>query len=249
MAHGVPTLETRDWKFKKRVQTVGHFIREPTRYYLEEFFKQAPLANGDISVASNLDFEVLGSNMTSTLSTFSTTVAGITLTTAGGDNDSGYVCPHLDTKQTSWTSTLWGTENQVIWEAAIKTDTAVLTTLLWAGLKLTQDPTVATDDNQAYFRYSTDDSDTNWEIVSSIGGVATTTDSGVAVTGATVYLFRIEIDEDRKAHFYIDDVLVYSTTALTNDVDLIPYIGVQALTGAARSILIGYEKISRFIYE
>ncbi len=249
MAHGIPTLETRNWKFKKDVQTVGHFIREPSRYYLEEFFKQAPLEDSDIAVNANLDFEVLGTNMTSTLSTFSTTVAGITLTTAGADNDQGYVCPHLDTKQTAWTNTLWGTENQVIWEAAVKTDSAIATTLLWAGLKLTYDPTVATDADQVYFRYSTDDADTNWEIVSSIGGVDTTTDSGVAVAASTVYLFRIEIDSDRKASFFINDVHIYKTAALTDDVDFIPYIGVQALAAAARSVLIGYEKISRTIYE
>ena len=269
MAHGIPTLETRNWKFKKKVQTVGHFIREPSRFYLEEFFKQTPALNAVLTAAfdnadatnasnvtittarnvANKDFEVAGDNMTTALVTFSTTVAGITLTTDTTDNDSAYICPHLDTKQTAWTNTLWGTENQVIWEAAIKTDTAVLTTLLWAGLKLTQDPTIATDDNQVYFRYDTDVPDTNWQCITSIAGVDTTTDSGVTVSGATVYLFRIEIDSDRKAHFYIDDVLVHSTTALTNDIDLIPYIGVQALMGAARSVLIGYEKISRTIYE
>jgi len=247
--HGIPQLETRNWKFKKKAQVVGHFIREPSRYYLEEFFKQAPLEDSDIAVNANLDFEVLGTNMTSTLSTFSTTVAGITLTTAGADNDSGYVCPHLDTKQTSWTNTLWGTENQVIWEAAVKTNTAVATTLLWAGLKLTADPTIATDDDQVYFRYDTDVPDTNWQIISSIAGTDTTTDSGVAVSGSTVYLFRIEIDSDRKASFFINDEFIFKTAALTNDVDLIPYIGVQALTGSARSVLIGYEKISRTIYE
>ncbi len=140
--------------------------------------------------------------------------------------------------------------DQVIWEAAITTGDDIATgLLLWAGLKLTNDPTVATDDDQAFFRFSTDDSDTNWEVVSSIAGTDTTTDSGVAVAVDTKYNFRIELDSARKACFYINDVLVYKSAALTNDVDLIPYIGIQALSATAEFVTVHYEKVSRILYE
>jgi len=220
------------------------------RYKLEEYYKQAPLLNTDIAVNSNLDFEVLGTNMTSALSTFDATRGAIRLTTAGADNDQGYVCPHLDTKQTAWTNILWGTENQPIWEAQITTGDDISTGVLyWAGLKLTYDPTVATDDDQVFFRFSTDDADTNWEVVYSIGGTDTTVDSGVAVAADTQYNFRITIDDDRIARFYINDTLVSTSTALTDDVDLIPYIGVQALSGTAEFIRVHYQKISRILFE
>ena len=249
MAHGVPTLENRNWLFKKKAQIIGHFIREPSRYVLDEYFAQKPALNTDVGVAYNLDFETLGTSMTTADVTFPGTIAGIQLDTHGADNDQAYICPHLNTDQTAWASVLWGTENQVVWETAIKTNSAIATTLIWAGLKLTADPTVATDNDQVFFRYSTDDSDTNWEIVSSIGGTDTTTDSGIAVAASTTYQLRIEIDSDRKAHFYIDNVLLYSTAALTNDIDFIPYIGIQALDTGKFSLFVAYEKISRFIYE
>ena len=239
------------------------------RYVLTENFNQLPqlnavvnaaftdadataAANTAIKVASNLasrDFEVLGTNATSAQVTHGTTIGAIALATAGADNDQTYICPHLDTNQTAWTDTLWGTENQVIWECVIKTNSAILTTLIWAGLKLTYDPTVATDDDQAYFRFSTDDSDTNWEVVNSIGGTDVTSDSGVAVAASTIYYFRIEIDADRRAHYFIDGKEVYCSTAMTNDIDLIPYIGIQALTGAARTMWVSKQKISRIVYE
>lgn len=229
----------------------GKPLRNATgRVYYEEFFNQPPAINTDIGVATNLDYEVLGTNMTSALVTYSTTSAGIVMTTAGADNDQGILTPHLDTKQTALAGTLWGTENQVVWEAAITVGDDIATgLLLWAGLKLTNTPTIATDDDQVFFRFSTDDSDTNWEIVYSIGGTDTTVDSGVAVAANTQVKFRIDIDSDRKAHFYINDVEITKSTALTNDVDLIPYIGIQALSGTAEFVTVHYEKISRILYE
>lgn len=244
-------------------------VEGSNRYVLTENFNQLPqlnavlsaaftnadataAANTALKVASSLasrDFEVTGTNAVSGSITFGTTVGGIILTTAGADNDQTIVHPHLDTDQTAWAEIPWGTENQVIWETVIKTNSAILTTLIWAGLKLTSDPTVATDDDQVYFRFSTDDSDTNWEIVSSIGGVDTTSDSGVAVAASTIYYFRIEIDSSRQAHFFINNKEVYRTEALTDDIDLIPYVGVQALAGEARSLWLTKQKISRYVYE
>ena len=54
--------------------------------------------------------------MTSALSTFSTTAAGILLTTAGADQDQAILAPHLDNAGTgdtdsisAWTGVQWGT--------------------------------------------------------------------------------------------------------------------------------------------
>ena len=221
------------------------------RSVLEENYNQRPGLNASVGIAFNVDFEILGTNAAEADVTWGTTVGGVELKTHGADNDQVIVLPHLDTLQSAWTGVLWGTENQVIWEAAIKTSDVTTGILLWAGLKLTSDPTVATDDDQAYFRFSTDDTDTNWEIVNSIGGTDTTADSGVAVAASTNYYFRIEIDSARKAHYFINNKEVYVSTAMTNDIDLIPYVGVQCLdaTPSSQYLYLVKQKISRIVYE
>ena len=221
------------------------------RYSVVENFKQRPGLNGSVGIAFNVDFEILGTNAAEADVTWGTTVGGVELKTHGADNDQVIVLPHLDTLQSSWTGVLWGTENMVIWEAVIKTSDVTTGILIWAGLKLTSDPTVATDDDQAYFRFSTDDADTNWEIVNSVGGTDTTADSGVVVSASTNYYFRIEIDSARKAHYFIDNKEVYVSGAMTNDVDLIPYVGVQGLdaTPSSQYLYLVKQAISRIVYE
>jgi hypothetical protein len=245
-----PPFTNGPYSFSEDIDFGGQIRLNTNRYALVEQFEQPPALNAAVGVATNLNFEVLGTNMTSALCTFSATRGAIRMTTAGADNDQGILLPHLDTKQTAWTGIKWGTENQVVWEAIITTGDDVATGVLyWAGLKLTNTPTVATDDDQAFFRFSTDDSDTNWEVVYSIGGTDVTADSGVAVAADTQYKLRVEIDEDRKAHFYINDVQVAVSTALTDDVDLIPYVGVQALSGTAEYIEVHRVSCSRIFFE
>lgn len=260
---------TGDLDFKDEVKFSGNLRKSPGRYYLEEFFEKRPALNAAIATAydnadatnatntaittarvvANKQFEILGTNASADDITFDATNAALLLTTDGADNDQIIILPHLDANQTAWSQIKWGTENQVIWEGSIKTGATIATALIWAGLKLTNTPTVATDADQVFFRYSTDDSDTTWQVESSIGGVDTSTDSGVTVAVDTNYKFRIEIDSDRKALCYINDVLVYKTAALTNDVDFIPYIGLQSLSAAADTLLVNYEKISRILFE
>ena len=236
------------------------------RYVLDENYPHVPGLNADIAPASapnasaaelalmmakNKCFEVLGTSAVSADITFATTVGAVELKTHGADNDQVIILPHLDTGQTAWSGVKWGTENETIWECVIKTSDVTTGVLIWAGLKLTNTPTVATDADQAYFRFSTDDSDTNWEIVNSVGGTDTTHDSGVAVSASTVYYFRIEIDSDRKAHYFIDNKEVYVSGAMTNDKDFIPYVGVQCLdaTPSSQYLYLVKQKISRIVFE
>lgn len=268
MANGISQLENRDWNFKGDVSVLGDLKGNRNRYCLEEYFSHKPGLTADIIPASaddgndgatkaefaalavaNKHFEILGTSASSDDITFAATDAGILCTLDGADNDQIIVLPHLDTNQTAWTGVQWGTENQVEWECAIKTGSVVTTTLLWAGLKLTNTPTIITDDDQVMFRFSTDDSDTTWRCVSSIANTDTNTDSGITVAAATWYRLRIKILSSRAAEFYINDVLITRTTALTNDVDLIPYVGCQALDTMAPVFTLAYEKISRVLYE
>lgn len=211
-----------------------------------------PSLNADIQNAAEAtrmiadpDFEVLGTNMTSALSTFNAE-GGIKLTTAGADDDQAILLPHLDANQSGWAQTTWGTDQQTRWEAVIETGASIANYHLWAGLKLTNTSTLGTDNDQAFFRFNVEDTDsTVFQIVYSIGGTDTQKPTEVVVAASTRYYLVIEIDEARVARFYINNVLVYTSTALTDAIDLIPYIGVQALTGAAKSVVVYGEAISR----
>lgn len=233
------------------LQGATHFSRSTGRYYLEEFFKRKVGINADIlnaaeavNAIANTDFEILGTNAVSADQVLSVN-GGFTLTTAGADNDQVIVLPHLDANQSSWNITEWGTENQLVYECLVTTPAAVTTVLFWAGLKLTNTPVIITDADQVYFRFSTDDVNVNWRIISSIGGTDTNTDSGIVVAVNTTYRFKIFINAARVARFYIDDALLFTTAALTNAVDLIPFVGVQALAVAARTLTLHHEKLSR----
>jgi len=205
-------------------------------------------ANGVITLArviANKNFEVVGTGATTDDVTHSATTGGVLLTTDSSASQQVIIAPHLATGQTGWSSTEWGTENQVIFEAVVRTGASVADVILWAGLKLTNDQDITTDDDQAFFRF--DAGVANWETVTSVGGVADTeVNTGVAVAVNTNYYLRIEIDSTRKPHYFINDKEVNVGAALTNDVDLIPYVGVE---GNAKTLYLVKEKISRIIFE
>ena len=247
--------------------------RDTRRYYLNESWNQKPALNAAIAVAYNLDFEVLGTNMTTALVTFDSDRAGLTITTAGADQDQSIILPHLDTNQTSWTGVGWGTENQVEWECAVSTN-AIADQKIWAGLKLTNDQLIATDANQAYFKFQTDATNseaftdyTLWHFVHSIGGTDYISALPITVAANTLYRFKITIDSNRKASIFVNGVQYNVTTtaastggtavttgttptaALTNDINLIPYIGIEAGAASAKALDVHHEAISRLIYE
>ena len=265
----------------------GNAAKDTRRYYLEEWFTQLPKLNAvnvidpdandasalALHVLANKNFEVLGTNMTSALSTRNATAAGITLTTAGADADQAIVLPHLDANQTAWTGNKWGTENQTVWECSINTN-AIDNQKLWAGLKLTNDQLVATDDDQAFFKFQTDATNseaftdfTKWHFVHSVGGTDFISVLPITVVANTIYHLKIEIDSARKLSIFVDGQQYNITTtsgstggtavttgttksgAMTDDVDLIPYIGIEAGAGAAEALDVHYQCISRTLFE
>ena len=267
-------------------------IKDTRRYYLEEYFAQLPGLNADLASTTestntpvNRNFEVLGTNMTSALATYSATVAGMTVTTAGADADQSIVLPHLDTKQTAWTGTKWGTENQVHWECGIRTSSAIDNQKIWAGLKLTNDQLPETDANQAYFYFATDETVgqtlstyTPWYFIYSVAGTDYLTNLGITVAASTNYHFKIKFDSDRKMSIFVNGVQygasqtaqssalsggtsatgttqgdiddsTQKSVAMTNDINLIPYVGIEAGDGAAAALDVQFETISRLIFE
>ena len=273
-------------------RTMGDPAKDARRYYLEEWFLQRPGLNAiniidpdadsasalAITQAANKNFETLGTNMTTALTTFSATHGGILMTTAGADQDQAILLPHLDTNQTVWSGTKWGTENSVEWECSISLP-AIDNQKVWGGLKLTNDQLVATDNNQIFFKFQTDATNSeafttfaNWHVVHSIGGTDYISRLPIAVAADTPYHLKIAIDSDRKATVFVNGVQYNLTStsgstggtsvtavqpgvaatksaALTNDVDLIPYIGIEAGAAAAEAINVHYTAISRHVFE
>ena len=267
-------------------RTISDPAMDARRFYLEEWFLQRPGLNANIDQVStvevqralNRNWEALGTNMTTALATFATTSAGILATTAGADQDQAILTPHLDTAATAWAGALWGTENSVSFETSIMLP-ALDNQKVWAGLKLTNDQLVATDDDQIFFKFQTDATNSeafttfaNWHVVHSIGGTDHISALPIAVAANTPYHLKIEIDSDRKATAFVNGVQynltstagstggtsvtavqpgvqVTKTAALTNDVDFIPYVGIEAGAGAAEAVNVHHVCMSRNVYE
>jgi len=227
----------------------------PTRYSLRwaAGFRGKPGINADATSATDatreaadMFFEVLGTNAVSADTAYYAE-GGITLTTHGASADSTILVPHLGTNLSPWKQITWGTSKQVEWECDISTATQITSTSIWAGLKLTNTPTVATDDDQAYFYYDSATNSGKWEAVSSIAGTDLESDTGLTVAVSTRYHLKITIDSSRVARFYANGVL-YKTTAALTSVNLIPYIGVKQTAGSiTRSVNVHGQAISRTI--
>ena len=227
----------------------------------------------EVQRALNRNWEALGTNMTTALCTFATTSGGVLATTAGADQDQAILTPHLDTAATAWAGTLWGTENSVHFETSIMLP-ALDNQKVWAGLKLTNDQLVATDANQVFFKYQTDATNSEaftdfakWHFVHSIGGTDYISQLPITVAINTPYHLKITIDSDRKASIFVNGVQYNVTTtsgstggtavttgttpstALTDDIDLIPYVGIEAGAGAAEAVNCHYVCCSRNVYE
>lgn len=220
-----------------------------------------------------------GSLQVSSGSGRSSNFAGIKLVTGTSDNDYTVLTPRdgetelpTGSDSSAWSAVKFGTENKIQFSCAISTGSTITNAGIWAGLKLTEVPEYATDADQAYFLYATDDdlgaltSNGNLHFVYSVGGTDYITDLGITVTTNTVYKLQISIDENRKISVSVNNAqhgLVTSATAggatqsvsttksltMTDDIDLLPFIGIRSLSAASRGMQVGFVKISRDLYE
>lgn len=235
------------------LQVLAQRAGRRNRYTLHQVdgLRGKPGLNADIQNAAEAtrmiadpNFEVLGTNADSSCTTFDAE-GGIALTTKTTSGDQVIVLPHLDANETAWAQTTWGTDKETEWRRKLRTGSAITTCIIWAGLKLTNTSTTATDNDQAFFRYENGVNSGKWQAIYSIGGTDTAVDTGVTVAVSTTYELEVRIDSSRIPRFYINGALVATGTAMTNTTDLIPYTGVQTGTTAARVITILEQSIGR----
>ena len=171
-----------------------------------------------------------------------------------------------------WASVPFGTENKIEFSSAISTSGNIADSCIWAGLKLTSDNRYTIDANQAYFLYSTDDdqgaltTNGNLHFVYSVANTDYITDLGIVLAINTVYRLRISFDENRQISVYVNNVrygLVTTATAggatqsvsttkslaMTDNIDLLPFIGIETKTTASKGMQVSYVKLSRDLYE
>ena len=133
---------------------------------------------------------------------------------------------------------------------------------------------IVTDADQAFFKFQTDATNseaftdfTLLHFVHSIGGTDFISALPITVAADTQYHLKIDINSSRQAAIYVNGVQYNVTTtsgstggtavttgtarteALTNDVDLIPYIGVETGAGSAKALKVHSQAISRLISE
>lgn len=194
------------------------------------------------------DFELQGT--VATASSDDVTIAaegGILLTTDGADNDALHIVPHQDTSQSGWAQITWGTDREVSWEALIKTGTDITNVHYVLGLKSDLDMTLD-DADLVVFNFNTDDTDTTWGLVANeAAGTAVDVDTGVRVVINQIYKLRLTAGADQVVRAYIDDELVGSQSFAGGAEDLVPFIGVQSLSGAEDVFTIFGQKIGRIL--
>lgn len=110
---------------------------------------------------------------------------------------------------------------------------------IWAGLKKTNTPVIATDDDQFYARYLPTENSGNWQIITSRGGTDKNTVLPKGPLPNTIDRFQFNIDENLKPTLILNDV-VYKldgmagetgddgSAALTAGINLIHYTGTSA---------------------
>ena len=140
----------------------------------------------------------------------------------------------------------------------------------WFGYKLTTTGAYATDVDQAYFLYATDDdlgaltTNGNLHFVYSIGGVDYITDLGVAITADTVYRLKIAFDSTRRISVFVNSTQYGLTLSsapggvtqtnsraksliMSSSAELIPLMAVQTLSGTNAVCNFSFIKASRTI--
>ena len=194
-------------------------------------------AEAEALAFANKDWELSGTNAADAGATFAT-IGGVTLTTTTTANDQIIVGGHTDTGVSPLANIDWSTGHGICFYQKIYTGTSLADSVIIAGFKKTNTPVIATDTDQAFFRIE----DGALSCVASNAGVDETIATGVTLGASSVYgLYVVVSPNDRKATFFLQTPgFVWKelgqSEALAEDVDLLPFIGIQTTAASAKSV-------------
>lgn len=218
-------------------------------------FRDTLFANPKPSVAANTPvgaWLVSGTNMTTALVTYAAG-GGMTFTTAGASGDKAF----LEANSSTYSPLVGAfvSDNSPRFRAIIKTGSSVASVAICAGFKLTATDVLATDDDQAFFRYLSSENGGAWQFITSRAGTDTTTvapastPAGAAVAASTLYVLDVVVNSDRTCMGYVNGEPVSNAVlpALVTAKTFIPVVGCAATTSAAKSIAIYDVRLSKKI--
>ena len=199
---------------------------------------------------ANKDWIISGTNAANAGSALNVD-GGVKLDTAGADDDQIILSPASainSIAQSPWRAVEWEPEHEVRFAALIELP-SVADVLVHVGLGLTAALDLTTDADQAKFQFSTEGSTStsNWTAATSIGGTDDETATDEAPEASKTIRLEVRTSSSRVPRFYINGLKVHTGSALTAGANLIPFLGIQALAGSAKSILVRGIRCSRVL--
>ena len=248
---------------RKRIYRDDNFNKIPNLVAAYDLDGTYDNADSEALAESNDDLILAGTDAVVTDITHNTS-GGINLKTNAGGTDQAYLIPNTaSTVDTGLSNILWDTGKRPAVEWCFTTENAVAgisSMTAWCGFTITTPDgyNVTADNDQVkveyvagansgnfMIRYSTDTADGSTVVDYSI-------DTGIAVAINTTYVVKIALDSDRVAWVNIADaadlgaaVEIPTKYALKDVTTLIPTIGVQDDTTAAKQIAVHYVALGR----
>jgi hypothetical protein len=232
------------------------------RYELFEPFRHRPVLQADLDpstinqaavrllTGASREWSIAGTNAANAGSLLATG-GGISLTTTTTGNDQVLLQPATSINsvaQSPFLTAGWTTDSEPRFEAIIELP-ALTAIRVKVALALTNAANRTTDDNQVGFMFDTAGSvsTANWTAITSISGTDAEADTGVAALAAKSIRLGVAVSSTRVPRFYINGVKVHTGSALTTAITLLPFIGVQTLTTAAKVVNVRGVRISRLL--
>ena len=248
---------------RKRIYRDDNFNKIPNLVAAYDLDGTYDNADSEALAESNDDWILAGTDAVVTDITHNTS-GGINLKTNAGGTDQAYLIPNTaSTVDTGLSNILWDTGKRPAVEWCFTTENAVAgisSMTAWCGFTITTPDgyNVTADNDQVkveyvagansgnfMIRYSTDTADGSTVVDYSI-------DTGIAVAINTTYVVKIALDSDRVAWVNIADaadlgaaVEIPTKYALKDVTTVIPTIGVQDDTTAAKQIAVHYVALGR----
>ena len=244
-------------------------------YYFDDFNLVPGLEIGATTIANtptgdqvehglevNKDWKIVGTNSDQDVLALATDGdGGIDLTTAGALADQAILLPTTSaTVKSGLNVKTWDTDKRPAAEWCFSTTSTITSMTAWCGFTTAAGAVrapydVTHDDNQVKVEYI---AGSNFIIRYSTDAVLTNTyvdyaiDTGIAVAASTTYVVKIALDSDRVAWVSIANaadlgaaVEIPTKYALKDVTTLIPTIGVQDDTTAAKQIAVHYVALGR----